>query len=131
MIYIEGDGEETDELRGHTWILIAVADGSEAVQNYRVLLNKQIEKHKITQSQKLANDIIRFRVDLAENDYIPPPEEVDLCRGVPEKSHVDSMLAFGPLFRDRAGIKKDSEQTSRWFSLAAWQGVGSSTFYPS
>ncbi len=129
LSYIEGNGEEADELRGHAWILIAAADGSEAAQSYRVLLDKHIEKDQIAKAQKLAYEMMKANTHLAEYNYVPPPEEVDLYRRAAEKGHVDSMLALGLFLKDGAGIEKDSEQAARWFNLAARQGDGSSALH--
>jgi len=129
LSYIEGNGVEADELRGHAWILIAAADGSESAQSHRDLLDKHIEKDQIAKAQKLADEIMRANTDLAGENFIPLPEEVDLYRRAAEEGHVDSMLAFGLLLRDGAGIEKDSEQAALWFNLAARQGDGSSALY--
>ena len=76
----EGNGVEADELRGHAWILIAAADGSESAQSYRDLLDEHIEKDQIAKAQKLADEIMRANTDLAGDNYIPSLEEVDLYR---------------------------------------------------
>ena len=126
---IEGNGVEADELRGHAWILIAAADGSEFAQSYRDLLDKHIEKDQIAKAQELTQQMMKANADLAGDNYIPPPEEVDFIRRAAEKGHVDSMLAFGLLLRDDAGIEKDIEQAALWFNLSARQGDGSSALY--
>lgn len=117
LSYIEGKGVERDELRGHAWILIAAAEGSEAAQSYRDLLDEHIEQDQIAKAQKLADEIMGANVDLAGDNYIPPAEEVDLYRRAAEEGHVDSMLALGMLLRDGAGVEKDSEQAALWFKI--------------
>ena len=125
----EGNGVEADELRGHAWILIAAADGSEAAQSYRDLLDKHIGKDQIANEQKLAYEMMKANTHLAGYNYVPPPEEVDLYRRAAEEGHVDSMLALGLFLKDGAGIEKDSEEAVRWFNLAARRGDGSSALY--
>ena len=56
--------------------------------------------------QKLADEIMGANIDLAGDNYVPPPEEIDIYRREAEKGHVDSMLASGMLLREGAGVEK-------------------------
>ena len=56
--------------------------------------------------QKLADEIMGANIDLAGDNYVPPPEEIDIYRREAEKGHVDSMLASGMLLREGSGVEK-------------------------
>ena len=56
--------------------------------------------------QKLADEIMEANIDLAGDNYVPPPAEVGIYRREAEKRHGDSMMVSGMLLRERAGVEK-------------------------
>ena len=129
LSYIQGKGVQQDEPEGYTWLFVAAINGWEGGEGFEKSMGEFLEAESIKRYQQQAHDRIKANADLAGDSYIPPPEEVDFIRRAAEKGHVDSMLAFGLLLRDGAGIEKDSEQAALWFNLAARRGDGSSALY--